>query len=40
METYSPMGVKLRLTLNTNDGVAEVVKVGLIMIVYLNIEEF
>lgn len=40
METYSPMGVKLRFTLNTNDGLEVLVKAGSIMIIYLNTDDF
>lgn len=40
METYSPMGIKLRFILNINDGLVVQVIAGLIMIIYLSIEEF
>lgn len=40
METYSPMGVKLRFTLNTNDGLEVLAKAGSTMITYLNIDVF
>ena len=40
METYSPMGIKLRFILNINDGLVVLAIAGLIMIIYLNIDEF
>jgi hypothetical protein len=40
METYSSMGINLRFILNINDGLVVLAIAGLIMIIYLNIDEF